>query len=136
MVIEMKTNKKISIIRNVIFTLLVVGCCVGVTSYAITFYNDRNHSDLGGDAEATDTNDSAEGMANGTADSTANGIVSGSEDDTANSNADDTAVSYTHLLPPKKVSETRNCGGERFYTPTFLYLSLYANTFSLERFYT
>ena len=89
----MKTNKKISIIRNVIFTLLVVGCCVGVTSYAITFYNDLNHSDLGGDAEATDTNDSAEGMANGTADSTANGIVSGSEDDTANSNADDTAFS-------------------------------------------
>lgn len=93
MVIEMKTNKKISIIRNVLFTLLVVGCCVGVTSYAITFYNDRNHSDLGGDAEATDTNDSAEGMANGTADSTANGIVSGSGDNTANSNADDTVFS-------------------------------------------
>lgn len=88
MVIEMKTNKKINIIRNVIFTLLVVGCCVGVTSYAITFYNDRNHSDSGGDAEVSDTNDSADGMVNGTAvsdgDGTANSSADGTEDGDGN----------------------------------------------------
>ena len=78
MVTGMKTDKKINIIRNVIFTLLVVGCCVGVTAYAITFYNDRNSHNAGGDTEVTGTN----GASDGDADTSEEAVTPGRETET------------------------------------------------------
>ncbi len=102
-VTEMKTDKKINIIRNVIFSLLVVGCCVGVTAYAITFYNGRN-SHNAGDTEATGTNDMSDDTAdaaNGTADA-ANGTA-----DAAGGTAD-TAESMTSAHDTEALTGTEN----------------------------